>query len=141
LTAALLFGGGSALAQADLIVDPWARVLASKAVTPREQAALPPNAPGRARHLEVESPIAPVTAARPGIEPSGPLVETTPDPWVTREPASRITRPGASPEGDFARRPLEPNGWARVVPEIIDPWGPERLAVYRDPLILDPWAN
>jgi hypothetical protein len=38
-------------------------------------------------------------------------------------------------------QPHHPSNWARVLPEIIDPWGPRRLAAYRDPLIVDPWPN
>jgi hypothetical protein len=78
------------------------------------------------------------------MEASGPLGVMLPDPWVVRpaaSPASKVTSSVAAPTAELDAGPLHPGQWARVVPEIIDPWGPERLAAYRDPLIRDPWAH
>lgn len=132
-----MLAGGVALAQSDLIVDPWKRVLARKAPVP--------EAPAAPKQQRVDSgwfDEAPrVTAEpKPVVRPLAPgavvLLATDPreEPAPASAPASPPPAPVAAPS-----HPLHPSSWARVVPEIIDPWGPRKLAVYRDPVIVDPW--
>jgi hypothetical protein len=135
LSVAVVLAGGAALAQSDLIVDPWTRVLASKApVTP---VPVTPAEPKQQRGASGWFDDAPRVAAAPEpvVEPLAPgAVVLAADPWVERAPAAPPPAPVAAPS-----HPLHPSSWARVVPEIIDPWGPRKLAVYRDPVIVDPW--
>lgn len=142
LSVALVFGGGVALAQSDLIVDPWKRVLAGEVKAPAVPAA--PEAGKAPREDsgwfddETRAAGAPKPEpSKPVVEPSGPPLVHAPNPWV--DAPARATP--AAPVAPEAPRVLRASSWARVVPEIIDPWGPQRLVAYRDPLIVDPWAN
>jgi hypothetical protein len=134
-----------ALAQADLIVDPWKRVLAGKAPAPAVPAAPEPKAAQRADGVRLDG-TASAPTHRPVVEPwSPPAGETIADPWAPRPQVVPIgpapMAPVPTPVADEMRHPLHASNWARVLPEIIDPWGPRRLAAYRDPLIVDPWPN
>jgi hypothetical protein len=132
LFAAVLLVGGVALAQSDLIVDPWARARPEKAPA-TSKAVETPNA-GRADDGWLDA--APKAASRqPAPAPRLRLA-----PWPEAEPAATPPVTATAPAAPSTHR-LHPTHWARVVPEIIDPWGPSRLAVYRDPLIVDPWAR
>jgi hypothetical protein len=145
---AVLGLGGLALAQDGLIVDPWQRP-AAKAVT---SAPLPAGADrtrsAGARAPERESEVA---TATPSVEPLGPPLTLTVDPWavVPVEPAlaDQIVDPwkGSRLAGHAPGRPTERRrghtDWARAIDEIIDPWSKGPLAVVTDPLIVDPWAR
>ena len=132
-----------ALAQADLIVDPWKRVLAGKAPAPAVPTPRQAPRPQRADNGWLDDGERAAAAPKPVVEPWAP-VEMLPDPWATPAPAPPAAAPpprAPEPATAEAPHPLHPSNWARVVPEIIDPWGPGRLAVYRDPLIVDPWQE
>lgn len=139
LSVALVLAGGVALAQSDLIVDPWKRVLSGKAPAPSVPVAPQAAKPQRADSgwFEEERPAA--TAPKPVVEPGPSLLVR--DPWAPAPPSRASALPAPAPVAEEAPHPLHPSNWARVVPEIIDPWGPRRLVAYRDPLIVDPWAN
>jgi hypothetical protein len=137
LSVAVVLAGGVALAQSDLIVDPWTRVLAGKAPAPTVPAAPEASKPSRADGwFDEAGPTAPLTPVVEPVAPaSGELLTERPERAAPAAPS-----PAPAPIAE-APHPLHPSNWARVVPEIIDPWGPRRLAVYRDPLIVDPWQN
>jgi hypothetical protein len=140
----VIFAGGSALAQADLIVDPWARLRPMQAMMPAVQRPAETLDPGSSEPPGLVTSGPPAVRSEPIIEAPGPLGVMLPDPWVVRpvaSPASKVTSSVAAPTAELDAGPLHPEQWARVVPEIIDPWGPGRLAAYRDPLIRDPWAH
>jgi hypothetical protein len=146
LSVAVVLAGGAALAQADLIVDPWKRVLAGKAPAPAVPVA-PERKPGQRADSGWFEGKESAPAPRPVVEPwSPPVGETVTDPWAPRAavaPQAPPLAPAPAP-APIVREPPSPlhaSNWARVLPEIIDPWGPRRLAAYRDPLIVDPWPN
>jgi hypothetical protein len=133
LSVAVVLVGGAALAQSDLIVDPWQGMLVDQA-TPVPQAPQPARADD-GWYDGVSTPAAP----RPVVEPMGPVPSEASADWPERtRPASPLAPPPAPAPTVNAAHPLH---WARVVPEIVDPWGPRKLAVYRDPLIVDPWQD
>jgi hypothetical protein len=142
LSVAVVLAGGAALAQSDLIVDPWKRVLSGKAPTPLVPRALegskgePTDVGGRDEGTRAAA------EPKPGRERSAPLAaDLVVEPWPPRlVPVAAPLLPGAAAVVE-APPALHPTNWARVVPEIVDPWGPGRIAVYRDPLIVDPWAH
>lgn len=141
MAVALVLAGGVALAQSDLIVDPWTRVIAGKAAVPAVPAAVvPPRKAARADNGRSEE-AARREAPRPVVEPwNPPVADAIPDPWVARTPAAAPPGPPTTAVEE-APHSLHASNWARVLPEIIDPWAPRPLAAYRDPLIVDPWAN
>jgi hypothetical protein len=135
LSAAVVLAGGVAFAQSDLIVDPWKRALVGS--VPAAAGPVAPATPNQQRADSGWFDDAPGVAVAPKsvVRPRAPgAVVLAADPWVERAPAAPPPAPLAAPP-----QPLHPGSWARVVPEIIDPWGPRKLAVYRDPVIVDPW--
>lgn len=140
LSVAVLLAGGAALAQADLIVDPWKRVFSGKAPAPA--VAVVVHAPKASPSTDSGwlDDTAKNTAAPAPILAPWPVGESISDPWVRRAPDAAPATPPA-PARAGAPRGLHASNWARVLPEIIDPWGPRRLAAYQDPLIVDPWPN
>jgi len=143
----LLTVGGVALAEDAGIVDPWSGSLSgwfadpdpdALWVTPR------PVATGAARVKTNAGPVVLPLAAAPGgdhivVEPWNPApIEVTPYPWAT---AGREGRSSLSSLSTPALASVHPRvGWAYQVNEIVDPWGRGAGAVWRDPLIVDPWA-
>ncbi len=145
---AVLGLGGLAMAQDGLIVDPWQRP-ASKAVE------IPPLPAGTDRTQSAGTtttdPASEIAKASPSVEPLGPPLNLTVDPWavVPVEPVltHKIADPwrGSRLAGRGSARPTERRrghtDWARAIDEIIDPWSKGPLAVVTDPLIVDPWAR
>ena len=87
----------------------------------------------------------------PSVEPLGPPLVLTLDPWavVPVEPVltdkivdpwtgSRLATRGTRSPTTTRRGHTD---WARAIDEIIDPWAKGPLAVVTDPLIVDPWAR
>jgi hypothetical protein len=135
LSVAVVLVGGAALAQSDLIVDPWQGVPVGKATPPSVPEVLQPAGADDGWYDGASTSAAP----RPVVEPVGPIPSELLADWPERtRPASSLTPP---PAPTPTANPAHPLHWARVVPEIIDPWGPRKLAVYRDPLIVDPWQD
>jgi hypothetical protein len=114
-------------------VDPWQRALAAQA--PRSDSGWF-DRPERA-------PVARAVVA-PWLPSSGQGIA---DPWAPRPrvapagPVPPALSPFPEPAPKATPRPLHASNWARVLPEIIDPWGPRSAVAYRDPLIVDPWRN
>jgi hypothetical protein len=152
LVVAALGVGSAALAQPQLVVDPWGSAKAEQDSWFAETANERPNAPAadpalvdpwlpapRAKRVEVY-PIAPVTNAPPKsaveLPQSAPLVI---DPWapvVVSEMPSLGSGLGPRVAGD--RSP-----WSGRMIEVVDPWGrASALSVSeRVQLIIDPWTR
>jgi hypothetical protein len=144
---AVLGLGGLALAQEGFIVDPWKRAAPSAVNAPP----LPVGADRTQPAGEIRSQGEPVSAG-PSVEPVGPPLIVTVDPWgvvplapvftdgiVDPWQASHLSSRGATERSPARRR--GPTDWARAIEEIIDPWAKGPLAVVTDPLIVDPWAR
>jgi hypothetical protein len=112
-------------------VDPWKRVITGKAPA----ATLPAPVVGAPTPRRADSGWF-GDGERAAVAPK-PVVEPRTRPSPVPDPTPRTLDPAAA----AAPHPLHPTHWVRVVPEIIDPWGPGRLAAYQDPLIVDPWQN
>jgi len=148
--AVLLGLGGLAMAQDGLIVDPWQR-LVSVLAAPQATA---PVANDRTAARPVGTASSPIAApkAGPAVVPLGPPLAadaqavgvfpigaiTSPDvvdPWVGSAPSGRAS----------AEHPTAPHSghadWAHAIDEIVDPWKRGPLAVFTDPIIVDPWAR
>lgn len=141
---AVLGLAGLAMAQDDLIVDPWQRVVAA-VVGPRSTPA--PAVPA-ARPVGVASfpiddpkpkptvvPVGPPLARAPSrVTPLGPVTpDGIVDPWAGAPPAARVN-------GRTATRSNQ-RDWAFEIDEIVDPWSKGPLVAFTDPLIVDPWAR
>ncbi|HEV8548702.1 MAG TPA: hypothetical protein VGQ57_06740 [Polyangiaceae bacterium] len=144
--AAVLGVGGLALAQDELIVDPWHHAVS---------ALFPPTpAPARSASLPIGVASFPIEARpSPRVVPVGPPlhqeivdpsaampvgaivpVDAAVDPWVTP--------PTAAAGHPLLGRHASPSDWATEIREIVDPWSKGPLAVAaRDPAIVDPWAH
>jgi hypothetical protein len=147
--AAVLGVAGLAMAQDDLIVDPWKRALSSLlAPWPADPA------PGvdRTRHAP-SAALSPITTkAAPAVVPVGPPLSLSTEPWgvLPVGPAKDgVVDPWAEPRAaTLASVPSHPVAtrrgradWAREIDEIVDPWSQGPLAAATDPLIIDPWAR
>lgn len=156
LVVATLGVGGAALAQPELVVDPWGGAgaeidswfgQAAKApldtstadpvlVDPWQPIGAAEPAP-RAKRAEVV-PVAPAKNASPK---SAPALRQTPiviDPW-----ASVVTSDIPSLDKQSGPRIAERlSPWSGRMIEVVDPWSrvPE-LRVERVPMIVDPWAR
>jgi hypothetical protein len=148
--AAVLGLGGLAMAQDDLIVDPWKRAVSSVLESRRTTA--PAN--DRTRPVGVASfrvDDEPGAKTGPAVVPLGPPLNLAVDPWavVPVEPtfSDRVVDPWAgsrlssSQTARVAAMRRGHSDWAREIDEIIDPWAKGPLAVVTDPLIIDPWAR
>lgn len=163
LVVAALGVGGVALAQPELVVDPWGSAKAEAdswfadstneradvltadpvLVDPWQPEREPERAP-RAKRVEV-FPIAPATNASPRSAPprsaalpplAAPIVV---DPWA---PAVGSELPPL--EGKSVSRVAEQSSpWSGRMIEIVDPWGrvPELGASKSFRVIIDPWAR
>jgi hypothetical protein len=141
--------GGLALAQDGLIVDPWTREVSRDTA-----AATAPVGADRTRQARSGSPVdsqPEVANAGPSVEPLGPPLVLTLDPWAVVPVAPVLTDKIVDPwtgsrlATRATRGPLTTRrghtDWARAIDEIIDPWAKGPLAVVTDPLIVDPWAR
>jgi hypothetical protein len=131
---AVVLVGGAALAQSDLIVDPWQGALSGKAPARFVPDVSRPAGADDGWYDGASTSSVP----RPVVEPMAPIPSELLADWPERAPRSSPLAPPPAP-APTANVPQK-LPWARVVPEIVDPWSPRKLAVYRDPLIVDPWA-
>jgi hypothetical protein len=154
LVVAALGVGGAALAEPELVVDPWGRanaevdswfgpVVTERAGNPRTEDLLvdpwvparePERAPPEPRAKRVEVfPIAPANA---------PLANTESiiNPWAPAV-ASEIPSLAKWPEPRVAERAATP--WSGRMVEIVDPWGRTRdySPIDRIRIVIDPWAR
>jgi hypothetical protein len=145
---AVLGLAGLAMAQDDLVVDPWKRVVgvvAGKSEAPAVAVRSAPRPIGVAS-FPIESP-----KAKPTVVPIGPPLVAAKDPWgvvpVGPPTHDEIFDPWASaaPNGrhtsDLAPARTGRRDWAVEINEIIDPWSKGPLAAVTDPLIVDPWRR
>jgi hypothetical protein len=144
---AVLGLAGLAMAQDDLVVDPWKRV--ANVVAGKSEA--PPVAePAAPRPIGVASfPIEP-PKAKPTVVPIGPPLALAQEPWgvvpIGPPGHDEIFDPWANvANGHGMSRPVTARSgrrdWAVEINEIIDPWSKGPLAAVTDPLIVDPWRH
>jgi hypothetical protein len=151
--AAVLGLGGLAMAQDDLIVDPWRHAISSalaSATTPSPGADRTTRPVGVAA-FPIEEPG--LSAPGPSVEPLGPPLNLATDPWTVAPVEPTVTDRVADPwagtrlgakDQRAERHSVAHRGhtdWAREIDEIVDPWSKGPLAVINDPLIVDPWAR
>jgi len=145
---AVLGLAGLAMAQDDLVVDPWKRVVN---VVAGKSEPVPVAEHGAPRPIGVASfPIEP-PKSKPAVVPIGPPLALAQEPWgvvpVGPPTHDEVFDPWASvaPNGRGTSRPVTARGgrrdWAVEINEIIDPWSKGPLAAVTDPLIVDPWAR
>lgn len=145
---AVLGLAGLAMAQDDLVVDPWKRVVsvvAGKSSAPAVAERSPPRPIGVAS-FPIEAP-----KSKPTVVPIGPPLALAKDPWgvVPVEPPTHdeVFDPWAStpPANPSSSRLVSARAghrdWAVEIDEIIDPWSKGPLAAVTDPLIVDPWRH
>jgi hypothetical protein len=147
--AALLGLGGLAMAQDGLIVDPWNRAVTAlsapepaAAVNDRTApravgvASLPVAEPTSGPTVVPLGPPLSVAGKAGGVVPIGPIgSDLVVDPWV---------RPAEGGKAQLDRSAMARAGhrdWAHEIDEIVDPWKRGPLAVFTDPIIVDPWAR
>jgi len=146
VVAAVLGLAGLALAQDDLIVDPWKRVVVAavgeRRPLPSVSDRVAPRPLGAASRPKASS-------SKPSVVPIGPPLTLAKDPPSVVPVAlthDEIFDPWASPaapadaSGTTAPRAGR-RGWAFEITEIVDPWSKGPLAAVTDPLIVDPWAR
>jgi hypothetical protein len=144
---AVLGLAGLAMAQDDLVVDPWKRAVNAVA----DPTAAPPVAERSApRPVGVASFPIETPEVKPAVVPIGPplaygkdpvaVVPVGPpthdeifDPWARAAPGGHgVSRVASVRSG---------RDWAVEINEIIDPWSKGPLAAVTEPLIVDPWAQ
>ncbi len=135
------------MAQDDLIVDPWKRVVT---VVAGEREAPPVAARTVSRPIGVASFPIESPKAKPTVVPIGPPLALAKDPWAVApvgppthdeifDPWASAASSGRTKSLGTAR--LGRRDWAVEINEIVDPWSKGPLAAVTDPLIVDPWRR
>jgi hypothetical protein len=144
---AVLGLAGLAMAQDDLVVDPWRRVVNVVAGTSAAPSVAEPPAP---RPIGVASFPIERPQAKPSVVPIGPPLALAKEPWgiiplgppthdEVFDPWAGAARSGRTNQLATARSARR--DWAVEINEIIDPWSKGPLAAVTDPLIVDPWRR